>query len=88
MDTNNQALVLEEIAKLAAMTANGFSSIESRMATKDELKSLRDELKGDILSMKGELKYELYEIRSEMKNGFAIMDSLLTRVDMLEAASA
>ena len=55
--------------------------LESRLATKDELRGVKDELSDAISELRTELKTEIAELRTEMRSEIAAMHA---RIDNLE----
>ena len=62
------------IDKLAVMVANGFESIESRMATKEDLKTQQETLKthGDVLQIM------LKEIKAVHEDSKSFIENIAT----------
>ncbi|MDO8594172.1 MAG: hypothetical protein Q7R93_01515 [bacterium] len=79
------------LEELARMTANGFSSMERRfdeVATKLELKEVKEELQTELQTVKAELQTELQTVKTELQKDIAVVqrlpESVGRRLDRVE----
>ncbi len=67
---------------MAALTTeerlSRLEGVYEHLSTKDDLATLRGELKADMASLRGELKADLASLRGEMKAGTANLKGELT----------
>ncbi|OGI68570.1 hypothetical protein A2738_01675 [Candidatus Nomurabacteria bacterium RIFCSPHIGHO2_01_FULL_42_15] len=63
------------IDKLAIMMNNGFESIESRMATKDDIKGLKNEIEG--------VKKNVNDIRKDVSSNTKVSNLMLKEISAI-----